>query len=201
MVSGFSAAVQTDTLKYLHQFEHPHLDGRFLKQFAAHSFPQRFSYLKKPTRNRPLILERRAAASYEQNAPVGNYDPAHSDERPVWELAAFVHPVREPPHQSLTRALYNTPVCCQFALGGTIAVTRCPECDAEIDLDEDEVEEGEILTCPECDTELEVTQTHPVHLIALSDDEEEAGEEEDDEGAEEDEEEEESGYGEDEDER
>jgi len=80
-------------------------------------------------------------------------------------------------------------------------VTRCPECDAEIDLDEDEVEEGEILTCPECDTELEVTQTHPVHLIALSDDEEEAGEEEDDEGAEEDEEEEESGYGEDEDER
>jgi alpha-aminoadipate/glutamate carrier protein LysW len=75
-------------------------------------------------------------------------------------------------------------------------VTRCPECDAEIDLDEDEVEEGEILTCPECDTELEVTQTHPVHLIALSDDEEE-GEEENDEEGEEDEGEEESGYGED----
>jgi len=79
-------------------------------------------------------------------------------------------------------------------------VTRCPECDAEIDLDEDEVEEGEILTCPECDTELEVTQTHPVHLIALSDDEDEAEEEGDDEEAgEDDEEEEESGYGEDED--
>jgi len=78
-------------------------------------------------------------------------------------------------------------------------VTRCPECDAEIDLDEDEVEEGEILTCPECDTELEVTQTHPVHLIALSDDEDEA-DEEDDEGGDDDEEEEESGYGEDEDE-
>jgi alpha-aminoadipate/glutamate carrier protein LysW len=78
-------------------------------------------------------------------------------------------------------------------------VTRCPECDAEIDLDEDEVEEGEILTCPECDTELEVTQTHPVHLIALSDDEDEADEEED-EGGDDDEEEEESGYGEDEDE-
>ena len=78
-------------------------------------------------------------------------------------------------------------------------MTRCPECDAEIDLDEDEVEEGEILTCPECDTELEVTQTHPVHLIALSDDEDEA-DEEDDEGGDDDEEEEESGYGEDEDE-
>jgi len=78
-------------------------------------------------------------------------------------------------------------------------VTRCPECDAEIDLDEDEVEEGEILTCPECDTELEVTQTHPVHLIALSDDEDEADEEGDEEAGD-DEEEEESGYGEEEDE-
>jgi len=77
-------------------------------------------------------------------------------------------------------------------------VTRCPECDAEIDLDEDEVEEGEILTCPECDTELEVTQTHPVHLIALSDDEDESDEEEgDDETGDEEDEEEESEYGED----
>ena len=77
-------------------------------------------------------------------------------------------------------------------------MTRCPECDAEIDLDEDEVEEGEILTCPECDTELEVTQTHPVHLIALSDDEDESDEEEgDDETGDEEDEEEESEYGED----
>ena len=58
-------------------------------------------------------------------------------------------------------------------------MTRCPECDAEIDLDEDEVEEGEILSCHECDAELEVTQTHPVHLIAIADDDDE---EEDEEG-------------------
>jgi alpha-aminoadipate carrier protein LysW len=58
-------------------------------------------------------------------------------------------------------------------------VTRCPECDAEIDLDEDEVEEGEILSCPECDVELEVTQTHPVHLIVLSEDDDEEDEDED----------------------
>jgi hypothetical protein len=43
------------------------------------------------------------------------------------------------------------------------------------------VEEGEILSCHECDAELEVTQTHPVHLIAISDDEDEEEEEEDDE--------------------
>ena len=60
-------------------------------------------------------------------------------------------------------------------------MTKCPECDAEIDLDEDEVEEGEILSCPECDVELEVTQTHPVHLIVLSDDDEEEEEEEEEE--------------------
>ena len=52
-------------------------------------------------------------------------------------------------------------------------MVKCPECDAELDLDEDEVEEGEILSCPECDVELEVTQVHPVQLIVLSEEEEE----------------------------
>jgi alpha-aminoadipate/glutamate carrier protein LysW len=59
-------------------------------------------------------------------------------------------------------------------------VVRCPDCDTEIDLDEDEVEEGEILSCPECDVELEVTQVHPVHVIVLSEDEEEEEESEED---------------------
>ena len=52
-------------------------------------------------------------------------------------------------------------------------MVKCPECDAEMDLDEDEVEEGEILSCPECDVELEVTQVHPVHVIPLTEDEDE----------------------------
>jgi alpha-aminoadipate carrier protein LysW len=48
-------------------------------------------------------------------------------------------------------------------------------------VDEDEVEEGEILSCPECECELEVSQTHPVALNPISDDiEEEDDEEEDD---------------------
>jgi alpha-aminoadipate carrier protein LysW len=84
--------------------------------------------------------------------------------------------------KSLTRAVYNNAVRWGFAQKGEIHVTKCPECDAEIDLDEDEVEEGEILSCSECDVELEVTQTHPVHLIVISDedddDEEEEAEEE-----------------------
>ena len=67
-------------------------------------------------------------------------------------------------------------------------MVRCPECAVEIDVDEDEVEEGEILNCPECEAELEVVQTHPVHLNVISedDDDDEDEEEEDGDGAAED---------------
>jgi DNA-directed RNA polymerase subunit M/transcription elongation factor TFIIS len=60
-----------------------------------------------------------------------------------------------------------------------VSVIRCPDCAAELDVDEDEVEEGEILSCPECEAEMEVTQTHPVHLNVISEDDEE---EEDEDG-------------------
>jgi alpha-aminoadipate carrier protein LysW len=88
-------------------------------------------------------------------------------------------PLRDPRKKSLTQALYNTLSGKRSPQEGEKDVTRCPECDAEIDLDEDEVEEGEILSCSECDVELEVTQIHPVHLIVISEDEDD--EEEDDE--------------------
>jgi alpha-aminoadipate/glutamate carrier protein LysW len=58
------------------------------------------------------------------------------------------------------------------------SVIRCPECSTEIDVDEDEVEEGEILSCPECESELEVSQIHPVHLNIISEDDEEEEDEE-----------------------
>src|SRR5271167_675895 len=78
----------------------------------------------------------------------------------------------------------GTPLNVQF--GGWI-VLRCPECSAEIDVDEDEVEEGEILSCPECESELEVSQTHPVALNPISDDLDD-DEEDDDDDADDDEE-------------
>jgi alpha-aminoadipate/glutamate carrier protein LysW len=94
----------------------------------------------------------------------------------------------------LTRRVYNTPVggSWDFKLARLkiysedVDVLRCPECSAEIDVDEDEVEEGEILSCPECECELEVSQTHPVALNPISDDldEEEDEEDEDEEDAE-----------------
>jgi alpha-aminoadipate/glutamate carrier protein LysW len=61
-----------------------------------------------------------------------------------------------------------------------VSVIRCPECSTEIDVDEDEVEEGEILSCPECESELEVSQTHPVHLNVISEDIDDEEEEEED---------------------
>ena len=64
-------------------------------------------------------------------------------------------------------------------------MVRCPDCAAAIDLDEDEVEEGEIMTCPECESELEVVSKHPVQLNSLTADDEEEDEEVDEEDEEE----------------
>ena len=43
----------------------------------------------------------------------------------------------------------------------------CPECDNLLDIDEDDVEEGETVTCDECGTELEVVSTEPLHLSVV----------------------------------
>src|SRR5579862_2964461 len=69
--------------------------------------------------------------------------------------------------------------------GGTVVV-RCLKCAVEIDVDEDEVEEGEILNCPECEAELEVVQIHPVRLNVISDEDEDEEEDEDGEDGEDD---------------
>ncbi|MGH9434787.1 MAG: hypothetical protein ACRD06_02170 [Terriglobia bacterium] len=53
----------------------------------------------------------------------------------------------------------------------------CPECDAAIDIEDDEVEEGQTLDCPECGAELEVMSTNPVELNAVLEEENEEEEE------------------------
>jgi alpha-aminoadipate carrier protein LysW len=49
----------------------------------------------------------------------------------------------------------------------------CPECEAAIDVEEDDVEEGQTLDCPECGAELEVVNTNPLELDVVSEEEEE----------------------------
>jgi alpha-aminoadipate/glutamate carrier protein LysW len=53
----------------------------------------------------------------------------------------------------------------------------CPECDCAIDMEDEEVEEGQTLDCPECGAELEVVSTNPVELNVITDEEGEEDEE------------------------
>lgn len=49
----------------------------------------------------------------------------------------------------------------------------CPECEAAIDVEEDDVEEGQTMDCPECGAQLEVVNTNPLELDVISPGEEE----------------------------
>ncbi|WP_263366753.1 hypothetical protein [Edaphobacter bradus] len=43
----------------------------------------------------------------------------------------------------------------------------CPECDNPIDVDTDQVEEGETLQCEECGVDLEVVSIDPLELAPI----------------------------------
>lgn len=61
----------------------------------------------------------------------------------------------------------------------------CPECESNLDVEEEEVDEGEIISCPECGTDFEVITVNPLELKAVDEeeyDEEEADEEEAEDG-------------------
>ncbi len=58
-------------------------------------------------------------------------------------------------------------------------MVNCPKCDAIIDVDEDELDEGDTLTCEECGSGLTVSSLDPLEL-QLSEEEEEEEEEEED---------------------
>ena len=60
----------------------------------------------------------------------------------------------------------------------------CPECETDLDIEEDEVDEGEVVSCPECGTDFEVVAVEPLELSRVEeeddeDDDEEESDEED----------------------
>ncbi len=57
----------------------------------------------------------------------------------------------------------------------------CPECESDIDVDQDEVDEGEIVSCPECGSDFEVVTTEPLELSKVEDEYEEDDDEEEEE--------------------
>jgi alpha-aminoadipate carrier protein LysW len=63
-------------------------------------------------------------------------------------------------------------------------VTSCPECENALDIELDEVEEGDVVACEECGTEYEVVGVEPLELARvdgdLDEDDEPIEEEEED---------------------
>ena len=45
----------------------------------------------------------------------------------------------------------------------------CPECENELDVDVEEVEEGDVITCEECGSEYEVVGVEPLELARVGD--------------------------------
>lgn len=43
-------------------------------------------------------------------------------------------------------------------------MTRCPECESDLELDGYELDLGETINCPECAVELRVTHADPISV-------------------------------------
>jgi alpha-aminoadipate carrier protein LysW len=65
-------------------------------------------------------------------------------------------------------------------------MVECPVCEGKIDVDEEDVDEGDTISCDECGADLKVVGTDPLELESAEEAEDE--EEEDEEFVEEDEE-------------
>ncbi len=59
-------------------------------------------------------------------------------------------------------------------------MVSCPSCDAPIDVEEEELDEGDVLSCDECGAALKVTSKDPLELESDADDEDEDEDDEDD---------------------
>jgi len=46
----------------------------------------------------------------------------------------------------------------------------CPECENSLDVELDEVEEGDVVVCDECGTEYEVVGVEPLELARVGED-------------------------------
>jgi alpha-aminoadipate/glutamate carrier protein LysW len=51
-------------------------------------------------------------------------------------------------------------------------MVTCPLCDAELELEKDEVDEGDTVTCDECGSDLRIVGTEPLDLEPVEEEEE-----------------------------
>ena len=52
-------------------------------------------------------------------------------------------------------------------------MATCPECDADVEVDEFDVDKGDLISCPDCGSNLEVSSTSPLELEPADEDEDE----------------------------
>jgi len=57
-------------------------------------------------------------------------------------------------------------------------MVSCPECDSNLDVDAEEIDEGEVVSCVECGTDFEVVTASPLELKAVGEGYEEDDDEE-----------------------
>ena len=50
-------------------------------------------------------------------------------------------------------------------------MSRCPECEMDLELDAYDLDVGETINCPECSVELRVSNTDPLAVTLVGDDE------------------------------
>ena len=60
-------------------------------------------------------------------------------------------------------------------------MATCPECDAEIEVDEFDVDKGDLISCPDCGSNLEVSSTSPLELEPADDEDDDFDDADDDE--------------------
>ena len=57
----------------------------------------------------------------------------------------------------------------------------CPECETDLDIDEDDIDEGDVVSCAECGSDFEVITTSPLELNKVADEEEDEDDDEEEE--------------------
>jgi alpha-aminoadipate/glutamate carrier protein LysW len=58
-------------------------------------------------------------------------------------------------------------------------MVECPVCDGNIDVDEEDVDEGDTISCDECGAALRVVGTEPLELESAEEEDEDEDEDED----------------------
>jgi alpha-aminoadipate carrier protein LysW len=56
-------------------------------------------------------------------------------------------------------------------------MVTCPECDSRLDIEEEELDEGDVISCEECGATLRVLGLDPLELESTEEDEDDVDEE------------------------